>query len=130
MKKVSHTNEPWIVDCNQFDRMSYSGFIIRSCNSDDNGESKDLMLIGLGDVEGNKNIYPTLKESDAIRIVDCVNAFEGIEDPFNYIKGVKILEREYYELRNELSKLRVELDKLHNSQNPQNHDSTRSTLTN
>lgn len=39
------------------------------------------------------------QQANAKRIVDCVNAFAGIDDPAEYMAGVKLLEKEYHAMK-------------------------------
>jgi hypothetical protein len=51
-------------------------------------------------------------EKDAARIVACVNACVGMDDPAKYMEGVRILEKTYYDLQAEKAILRNERDEL------------------
>lgn len=47
--------------------------------------------------------------ADMHRIIDCVNAMAGIEEPAKYVAGVKLLEKLYHEQQQEISHLRASL---------------------
>jgi hypothetical protein len=50
--------------------------------------------------------------ANAARIVACVNACAGMDDPAKYMEGVTILEKTYHDLQAEKAILRNERDEL------------------
>jgi len=64
---VKHTSEPWVV-----------------YNAGDEGDTY------IGDKEGHVSpIAENFAEADAFRVVTCVNAMAGIEDPAAFVKAVR-----------------------------------------
>lgn len=96
--ETTHTPEPW--------KLGRAGSVI--------SESKDgLEIIGATGEEainyyGGNLIAESISQANAARIVACVNACAGIENPQEYMKGVKLLEKTYHELQNRNGDLNVQ----------------------
>ena len=65
----------------------------------------------VSEISGHET-HPALDISNAARIVACVNACAGMDDPAKYMEGVRILEKTYYDLQAEKAILRNERDEL------------------
>lgn len=73
---MTHTTEPWFTE-----KHFRSDFFGIKSNSTDWFIAEEIL------------------QKDAERIVGCVNAFVGIDDPEEYIAGVKLLEKEYHSMK-------------------------------
>ncbi len=100
MEKVKHTQGKWL--------LNYNGYTIKNPNHD----SKKGTIESIAECYAGFNHSETYLEANANakRIVDCVNAMDGVDNPERYMNGVKLLEKEYHsqkdELGNQLVKLR------------------------
>ena len=84
-----------------------------------------MKIKGTGDIEGRTVIANVSTKMDysrghntqcanAERIVACVNAFDGIEDPKHFINQTNKLQEEHIELRSEIKRLREQINQLEN----------------
>ena len=94
---MGHTPGPWRVDCNQWGTMPWSGWIVRTCNDGDNGESDPdgLMIVGVGDcgwddLKHNMPIIgPQLSEADACLIAAAPDLLAALKDAANELNRIR-----------------------------------------
>lgn len=80
MSNTKHTQEPW--DINHFEPIIYA-------NKDD----KAICVAQFGSNTGTTNpiwpYYDETRQANAARIVACVNAFEGVDNPTEWMAKIK-----------------------------------------
>ena len=83
-----HTPEPWVVDDGIDCPENMADEILRNA-----GEENEWVAVGIEDEEGYASSVAYCHPNNSQRIVECVNAMAGIEDPTAFVAAVrKILE--------------------------------------